>query len=162
MQQAWLRQTTPEAGDVVKRRPRVVLVRFKQISLKQRVMRQRFRLRNHNLYINDSYPPHIERARQRLRPILQKANRMEDYNGRIELVNDKIILDGNQIGVDELHKLPNDIHPRNICTETRGDITFFFRQDSPLSNHHSCLINVQGKQFNCVEQAYFFQKSRTE
>jgi hypothetical protein len=86
---------------------------------------------------------------------------MEEYNDRIELVKDKLLLDGNEIGVDDLQKLPRNIHPRDICTEKRGDVTFFFRQDSPLSNHHSCLINVKGKQFNCVEQAYFWQKAET-
>ena len=60
-----------------------------------------------------------------------------------------------------MHKLPANIHPRDICTEKRGDITFFFRQDSPLSNHHACLINVAGKTFNCVEQAYYYQKAVT-
>jgi hypothetical protein len=86
---------------------------------------------------------------------------MQEYVDRIELVNDKLILDGNPIGTEDLHKLPANIHPRDICTEKRGDVTFFFRQDSPLSNHHTCLINVKGKTFNCVEQAYFWQKAET-
>jgi hypothetical protein len=147
------RSPTEEATGT-KIRPRPVYVKFYLTSTKDKVMRQRFKLRKKGIYVNDSYPIHIERSRQRLRPIVQKANRMLEYDGRIELKDDKIILDGNAIGVDELHKIPNNIHPRDICTEKRGDVTFFFRQDSPLSNHHSCLINVAGKTYNCVEQAY--------
>ena len=154
-------RTPPEEGSDVKVRPRPIYVKFYLALTKDKVMRQRFRLRKKGIWVNDSYPINIERARQRLRPIVQKANRMLEYDGRIELKDDKVVLDGTPIGVDELHKIPDNIHPRDICTERRGGVTFFFRQDSPLSNHHSCLINVAGKTFNCVEQGYYYQKAVT-
>jgi hypothetical protein len=84
---------------------------------------------------------------------------MEEYRDAISLEDDKIILNGREIGVDDLDSLPDEIHPRDIATETRGGVTFFFRTDSPLSNHHMCHIDLWGKKFNCVEQAYFFQKA---
>ena len=59
----------------------------------------------------------------------------------------------------DFHKLPREIHPKYICTEKRGDVTFFFKADSPLSNHHACEIKIYDKTFTSSEQAYFFRKA---
>jgi hypothetical protein len=77
----------------------------------------------------------------------------------ITLEGAKISLNGHEIGVDNLDDLPAELHPRDICTERRGNQTFFFKMDSPLSNHHPCSFSVWGKKFNCSEQAYFAKKA---
>ena len=70
----------------------------------------------------------------------------------------KIVFDGKSYGVNELSSLPKELDPRYIYTERREDITFFFRKDSPLSNHHACTFDLYDKSFNCSEQAYFYKK----
>ena len=84
---------------------------------------------------------------------------MEKYAEKVRQHDDKLILMGKEYGVDDFDNLPEDLHPRNICTETRGEITFFFRMDSPLSNHHPCQIQADHQVFNCVEQGYFYNKA---
>jgi hypothetical protein len=84
---------------------------------------------------------------------------MEEYKDKIRQRDDKLILDGREYGVADFDALPANIHPRHICTETRGNITFFFRMDSPLSNHHPCQIQADHQTFNCVEQGYFYNKA---
>jgi hypothetical protein len=142
-----------------RRRPRSILVKFRYPSCKDVCIKRSYKLRGHRIFVNQHYSPRIERNRKRLYPILKKARQMEEYKDAISLEDDKIILNGKEIGVDDLDSLPDDIHPRDICTERRGGVTFFFRTDSPLSNHHMCQIELWGKKFNCVEQAYFFQKA---
>jgi hypothetical protein len=139
-------------------RPRPVLVRFKYSSCKDVCIRRSFKLRGKGFFINEHFSPAIERRRKRLYPIVRKARHL-DYEDRIALVDDKIVLDGNEIGIDDFDKLPDDIHPRDIATEKRGDVTFFFRTDSPLSNHHMCNFSMAGVNYNCSEQAYFHKKA---
>jgi hypothetical protein len=143
-----------------RRRPRSILVTFHWASCKDICMKRSYLLRGHHIFINEHYSPSIERQRKRLYPIMKKARQLGDeYKDRITLEDDKIILNGHKIGIDNLDDLPDDIHPRDIATERRGGVTFFFRTDSPLSNHHRCDIEMAGTKFNCAEQAYFFNKA---
>jgi hypothetical protein len=148
----------PKEDRGVKSRPRSVLVKFRYTACKDVCLRRSYKLRGHHLFINEHYSPAVERRRKRLYPILRKARSLS-YDDRISLVEDKIVLDGSEIGVNELYKLPAEIHPRDIATEKRGDVTFFFRQDSPLSNHHTCEFTLDGVKYNCSEQAYFHKKA---
>jgi hypothetical protein len=142
-----------------RRRPRSICVKFAYPSCKDICIKRSYKLRGHKLFINQHYSPRIERQRKRLYPILKKARGIEAYRDKISLEDEKIILHGKAIGVDDFDSLPDDIHPRDICTETIGNVTFFFRTDSPLSNHHICKIEMGGKRFNSVEQAYFHRKA---
>jgi hypothetical protein len=147
------------SGRSPKRRPRRVKVRFTDPNYKNTIMEGRHNLRGGRIYVNDYFPESIEKERRRLYPIMAKARGIGDYTDRITLEGAKIILDGNPIGVNNLDDLPADIHPRDICTERRGNQTFFFKMDSPLSNHHPCSFSVWGTTFNCSEQAYFAKKA---
>jgi hypothetical protein len=122
-------------------------------------MRRRYKLKDMHVYVGDHYNPQIERARKRLYPIQKKARGIPEFRGKISLVDDKIILNGESIGIEDFDKLPQEIHPRHICTEKRGDVTFFFKSDSPLSNHHRCDIAIDEDTYNCVEQGYFHRKA---
>jgi hypothetical protein len=140
-------------------RPRPIFIMFNCRSQKSIVMRRRHKLRDTGVFVNHNFSPAIEKDRRRIYPIIKKARSLEHYADKVRQRDDKLILDGKEYGVDDFDDLPDDIHPRNICTETRGDITFFFRMDSPLSNHHPCKIQADHQTFNCVEQGYFFNKA---
>jgi ribA/ribD-fused uncharacterized protein len=62
-------------------------------------------------------------------------------------------------GVDEFNTLPADLDPRHICTERIGEVTYFFKCDSPLSNHHACKFTIDNVTYNCSEQAYMHKKA---
>jgi hypothetical protein len=150
-----------KSGNGATPRPRTITIKFNDAESKTIVMKQRFNLRGFKLFVDDYYrDPEVVKARRRLQPIMKKARANPDYIDRIALEADKIVLDGNPIGVENLDALPSDIHPRDICTERRDNVTFFFRCDSPLSNHHPCTFTMGDKTFNCSEQAYFYQKAK--
>jgi hypothetical protein len=140
-------------------RPRTIKIKFNSPSAKAMVMRRRFRLREKKVYVSEFHPEDVEKKRRRLYPILKKARSLPHYKGRIHIEKDKLVLNGEEIDVKDFHKLPPDIHPKNICTETRGDVTFFFKADSPLSNHHACEVQIFDQKFNSSEQAYFWKKA---
>jgi hypothetical protein len=136
-----------------------VVVRFTNPTYKDATMRKRHNLRDYNIFINDSFPESVERDRRRLYPIVAKANKLPEFKDQLTLEGAKICYQDKKIGVNNLDELPDAIHPRDICTERRGDTTFFFKQDSPLSNHHPCTFEIWNKKFNCSEQAYFAKKA---
>ena len=148
-------------GTTSKRRPRRVVVRFTNPTYKDVTMKKRHLLRELNIFINNSFTETVERDRRRLYPIVAKANKIPEFQDKLILEGDKINFNGKMIGVQNLDELPDAIHPRDICTERRGDTTFFFKQDSPLSNHHPCTFKIWGKKINCSEQAYFAKKAET-
>jgi hypothetical protein len=136
------------------------MLRFSDASYKEVLMANRHRLRSTNIYVNDHYSVAVERDRKRLYPIMRKARGIPEYDNKISLVGAKIVLDGEEISVNDFDKLPSNIHPRDICTERRDNTTYFFRQDSPLSNHFNCSFTLDGVSYTSSEQAYFHKKSQ--
>jgi hypothetical protein len=149
----------PIDEDDVKGRPRTVYIRFNMAKNRNCVLRRRFTLRNSNIYVTEFFPWEIEDERRRLHVVLKKARSIPEYQNKIRLEGNKLILKGVPYGVGDMDKLPDNIHPRHICTQRKGNITFFFRCDSPLSNHHKCEIMHEQKLFNCSEQLYFYRKA---
>ena len=149
----------PIDDDEVKGKPRTVYVRFNMAENRNCVLRRRFNLRGHKIYVTEFFPWEVEDERRRLYGVVKKARGMKKYENKIRLEGNKIILSGVSYGVEDIDKLPDDIHPRDICTQRKGNVTFFFRCDSPLSNHHRCDIKHEGKVFNCSEQLYFYRKA---
>ena len=152
--QADLNRPAPPPG-----RPRTVYVKFNMVSARESVLKRRFNLRNKRVYVNEYHPWEIEEDRRRMYPIMRKARSLQHYRNKIELVANKIILEGTSYGVEDFAKLPADLDPRHICTERIGEVTYFFKCDSPLSNHHPCKFTIDNVEYNCSEQAYFHKKA---
>ena len=72
---------------------------------------------------------------------------------------DKLILHEKSFSTNDLHKLPTEIQPSNICNIIRYGKLVFFTQHSKLSNHRQCHFNHGGHAFNPVEQFYAFKKA---
>jgi hypothetical protein len=140
-------------------RPRTVYVKFNDVNSRDLIIRRRFKLRGHRVYVNESHPHQIEQDRIRQYPIVRKARSMPEYKGRVQHVANRIIIGNTSYGVADFHRLPANLDPRYICTETRGDVTFFYKGESPLSNHHECKVNFRGCDYNCSEQAFFSAKA---
>jgi hypothetical protein len=140
-------------------RPRTVYVKFNMVSARESVLKRRFNLQNKRVYVNEYHPWMIEEDRRRMYPIMRKARSLKHYRNKIELVANKIVLEGVSYGVEDFAKLPADLDPRHICTERIEDVTYFFKCDSPLSNHHACKFIIDGVEYNCSEQAYFKKKA---
>jgi ribA/ribD-fused uncharacterized protein len=60
----------------------------------------------------------------------------------------------------ELDRLPKELQPKSVFTPTRGNITAFFTHHSPLSNHHSATMTIDGTQYSSNEQYYAESKAK--
>jgi hypothetical protein len=140
-------------------RPRTVYCLFNDICYRETVLRRRFELRGWHIFVKEYHPWEVEQDRIRQYPVVKKARSLPQFRNKVSHVANKIILDGTSYGVEDFHRLPHELDPRYIATETRGEITFFFKCDSPLSNHYPCKVNFLDRDFNCVEQAYFVAKA---
>jgi hypothetical protein len=139
--------------------PRTIYIKFNMISARDSVLKRRFNLRNKRVYVNEYHPWEIEEDRRRMYPIMRKARSIRAYRGCIELVANKIVLNGTSYGVEDFNTLPADLDPRHICTERIGGVTYFFKCDNSLSNHHQCIFVIDGVTYNCSEQAYMHKKA---
>ena len=114
--------------------------------------------------IEEDFPEVIENKRKVLKPILNKAANIRE-NGKRKYYSslrlDKLNINGRIYTTDTMNKLPADIHPTKVYTPSANEITAFFGQQSPLSNHHLAKQTVDNINFNCNEQFYMYNKAKT-
>ena len=55
--------------------------------------------------------------------------------------------------------LPHDLK-KAVGSKSQGDFTAFFGMDCPLSNFYPSSFTVNGVNFNCSEQYYYFRKAQ--
>ena len=99
------------------------------------------------------FPQEILARCRRLIPILLKAKSMDKYKESY-LRDDKLYIDGKTYTVDTLEHLPDSLDAKSIATKSYENLTMFWGQNSPLSNHHPTEILIDGTLYNCVEQYY--------
>ena len=58
------------------------------------------------IYANEEYPIHVKQKCDKLRPILRLANTLPEYKDNTKLIGDKLIINGTNYSVDDLHRLP--------------------------------------------------------
>ena len=85
-----------------------------------------------------------------LRPILKFTVKNEKYKGKVKLKYDNLVLDGVEDGVDDLHKLPDDMSPQSSCQKSNNWIIAFFAQHCPLSNFYQSCFEHDGTQLQNI------------
>ena len=115
------------------------------------------------VYASEDYPPEIEERRKVLRPIFNKAKRMDAYKGKCRLVADKLIIKGKAFTlqpVNNLADLPDELCPRKAAEKENEEILAFFSQGSPFSNFHPSPFEKDGVKYVCNEQ--YIQAKKAE
>ena len=115
------------------------------------------------MYASEDYPPEIEERRKVLRPIFNKAKRMDAYKGKCRLVADKLIIKGKAFvlqPVNNLADLPDELCPRKAAEKENEEILAFFSQGSPFSNFHPSPFEKDGVKYACNEQ--YIQAKKAE
>ena len=137
---------------------RTVLARFCNFKDKHFAFQLKQQLKQgYNISISDDFTREAEDRRNQIYPIFKSIQHFQNQKPAQErkpvtLKQDKLILDGKVYSVDNLDSLPTDFKPSMLCTKTKNNITAFFRQGSPLSNHHACKFTVNGESYTSAEQ----------
>ena len=109
------------------------------------------------LFLNEDFPPKVEKRRAFLRPYVRAA---WASNKRATMIGDVLLIEGIRYTADTLHELPEDLRPEKVVIKTEGNTTLFYRQDVYMSNFHPSVFTVDGRTYNCNEQYYCSQKAK--
>lgn len=135
-----------------------VIVRFQRYKDKEYVWGQRTHLKgNQQYWMEEDFPVEIRNRRQVLLPIYKSAK-----NAKIKcmLIKDKLIINSQSYGVDNLHLLPEALKLENTSLIMKNDSVYFYSRASPLSTFFPADFVVNGVKYNCTEQYLQSEKAR--
>ena len=121
---------------------------------KELVIKNRSKLKNSGIFLNDDLSVMSTRQKSSLLPVLKELKRV---NPRAHIRGDKIFSNGRLYDEKNIHELPIDAH--KACTPSKDTVTIFSGKFSKLSNLHPCELILEGKSWHSVEQFYQFKKA---
>ena len=144
---------------------RVVVARFNNYKDKLLVNKIKPQLKKcEEISVSDDFSTAVEEKRSKLFPVCkaiqQRKKQLGQDSKKVYLKMDQLCVDGKSYGVDNLESLPAYLKPENLFTPTQDGITAFFTKNSPLSNHYSCKMRVNGEAYNCMEQYLMIAKAK--
>ena len=141
-----------------KSRDRPIIVRFQRYSDRILIWNGRFVLKNnHQFNISENFPGNIGYNRRKLQPIYKRAKQIGEYNRNISLRGDRLYVNGNTYTIDNIEKLPENIHPKHLCTmENEGALVSggLLSEYSFLSNYSPCDLEYDSVKYETLEQGY--------
>ena len=107
---------------------------------------------NEGIYADKEYPVEVERIRRSLLPILRAAKKMDKYKDQSRMNYDKVVIQGKDYSLNNLHELPEDLNAFKVSSKSTEDTVGFFGEINPLSNFHPAKFIVDGQEFISSEQ----------
>ena len=104
------------------------------------------------IFVDKEYPVEIERARRSLLPILRTAKCMERYKDQSRMNYDKVVIQGKDYTLNNLHELPEDINCFKATSKSDDETVGFFGEANPLSNFHPAKFIHEGQTYISSEQ----------
>ena len=140
--------------------PPSMLVRFLSYRSRDEVWQRRDSLnrnQRNKLFLNQDFPPEVEKKRSFLRPYVKAAY---EKGFKAVLVEDQIMVNGTKYTTDELESLPEAISPDKIAIKENNNTMLFYRSDAYLSNFHKSPFTINSIRYDCVEQYFTAEKAR--
>ena len=104
------------------------------------------------IFADKEYPVEIEHVRRSLLPILRTAKRMERYKDQSRMNYDKVVIQGKDYTLNNLHELPEDINCFKATSKSDDETVGFFGEANPLSNFHPAKFTHEGQTYISSEQ----------
>ena len=149
-------------GPRVSGKTRPVVCQFIMQSDIELLMKNRLQLPD-RVFVHEDFPSVIEDRRRVLRPIFNRARKMPEFQRKCKLVYDRLYIDNKMFTVapvNNLHKLPEQLHPRTAAEKQNEHVTVFFTQGSPLSNFHAAPFIRSNIRYSNSEQ--YIQSKKAE
>ena len=77
---------------------------------------------------------------------------MEKYKDQSRMNYDKVVIQGKDYSLNNLHELPEDLNAFKVSSKTNEDTVGFFGEINPLSNFHPAKFTVDGQEYISSEQ----------
>ena len=136
---------------------RPVLVTFRRKTDAEFVINNRKYLPK-KVFADYEYDAATTRSRNLLRPILNKARKLEDYKGKCRLDGAHLVLHSKHYTVDTLDSLPEDLNSQRLTSEKSENALGFFGELNYFSNFHACKFEHEGATYHSAEQ--FIQREK--
>ena len=120
------------------------------------VWERRTKLKDTEYVMSEDFPPEVEKRHSKLYPIFKLA---KNKHHKAKLVADKLMIDGTRYTVDTLHKLPRELHPKQLAERYTDKSVLFHGGDSTFSSFYKVQFSLDGQQFNSTEQYFQYQKA---
>lgn len=134
---------------------RPILIRLRNYSDREEIMKKKSNLKGRNIYINEDLCLDSKRRRDNLVPLLKELKKTDP---KTSFRGDKILHKGRLYDEAAVKDMPIDTH--GACTKSDNNVTLFAGKFSKLSNLHPCQIEVDGQQWNSVEHFIQYQKAK--
>ena len=146
------------SGRFQKGRVRPIIAKFHHYLDRELVWEKRKSLPvTSRLYIRAVYPEEIGRRRRVLQAVADVAVQNPKYKGKVYLSKDKLVIDGDRFSIGEIGGIPDDLKVATGC-KSDSETTSFYGIQSPFSNFYPANFELEGMFFNCVEQAFCYNK----
>lgn len=142
--------------------PRPLVARFPDIRDRWAVWGKKGTIKHSKdspAWIQEDLPKRLRENNRLLHRIAKIAQQRPDLYEEVRIKDYNIHVNGQKYGPGQLHCLPEDLTPEQVYSPRSAHAVVFFTKHSPLSNHHVCSFEIQGKTFNCVEQFLALQKA---
>lgn len=142
--------------------PKPIIIRFHDFNDRKSVWLGRFRLKGTSYVILEDFPARIEANRRILYPIFKTALN-SDVHHDVYLNGDILSIGGRRYTVDNLDRLPKDLHPIGLSERSSDTVLLFggvLSRFNPLSNWYASNFVYANKQYSSAEQAYMDSKAR--
>lgn len=142
---------------------RPLIVRFFYFGHREIVWGKRHLLAKSKYSLNENFCASTEFNRKKLYPVYSALKKLPDYQKKITMVKDDLIIDGDRYNVDNLQDLPAHIHPKNYTRKTNENTLVFggvLSEFDCFSNWSPSPINYDDTDYVCVEQAYMHAKAK--
>ena len=106
-------------------RPRPIIVRFEHFSDRKIIWGKRFNRAGSSFSMNEHFARSVQYKRNKLYPILTKARKSGKYNKKAYLNGDTLRINDQDYSVDDLEKLPADLHPHTLSYRANQEYIVF-------------------------------------
>ena len=136
--------------------PRHIIVRFTSHQAAEKTLARRRMLSGSGIWVKRHLPENIERQTSLLEKVLPMAKAKDSYAS---------ILPGNQLrfkqNTYDIHSIHRSGLPVHKLHERENENTIGFQGPlSPLSNFHTCSLNIEGTSYCSIEQYYQAEKAK--
>ena len=141
-----------------RRNTQPIIAKFHQFKVQQRVLKAKPKFWEIGIIVVEDFPSEILEQYNSFKPILNATfNSDGEYKAR--LVVDKLLLNGRLYTNSEIPTLPSELQPQYTSIVSKNNITGFFYENSPLSNHHKSDFVIDGHTFSSNEQYFMYSKA---
>ena len=139
-------------------RHRSISVTLRNYANKEKIMQHKKNLPN-GIYINEEFPLEVKRNRDKLRPIWKLAKSQSAYREKCKLSGDRLVINGINYTVNDLHTLPEDLAPYKAAQQENHEFIAFHGEHSPWSDFHQSPFEIDGHRYHSMEQWIQYSKA---